>query len=57
MSINLFIEYIPFLIHFNWYTFVLTIIYLYLLQYILSDPEKMNFNIYTEILYKLSKNS
>lgn len=57
MSINLFIEYIPFLIHFNWYTFVLTIIYLYLLQYILSDPEEMNFNIYTEILYKLSKNS
>lgn len=65
MSINLFIEYtpIPFFIHFNCYTFVLTT-YVFIFTPIYNfRPEEMNFNINTYIhkdivqVYKLSKNS
>lgn len=65
MSINLFIECtpIPFFIHFNCYTFVLTT-YVFIFTPIYNfRPEEMNFNINTYIhkdivqVYKLSKNS
>lgn len=65
MSINLFIQCtsIPFFIHFNCYTFVLTT-YVFIFTPIYNfRPEEMNFNINTYIhkdivqVYKLSKNS